>query len=64
MAIGVPFLSAHLDVKDAGKRMAAPVGKPFFHLGNGLGELRPDVVAEISITLPRAFTIAVPSEMV
>jgi hypothetical protein len=34
------------------------------HLGNGLGELRPDVVAETPVTLPWAFTIAVPSEMV
>jgi len=29
-----------------GKRVAAPAGKSFLHLGNGLGELRPDVVAE------------------
>jgi len=64
-----PFYS-HRDVKDAerdgvrpgcaGKRVAAPAGKPFLHLGNGLGELCPDVVAEAPVTLPRAFTIAVP----
>ena len=41
-----------------------PAGKSFFQLGNGLGELRPDVVAETPVTLPWAFTIAVPSEMV
>ena len=63
-----------LDTKDAerdgvrpvcgGKRAAAPAGKSFLHLGNGLGELRPDVVAETPVALPWAFTIAVPSEMV
>ena len=41
-----------------------PAGKSFLHLGNGLGELRPDVVAETPVALPWAFTIAVPSEMV
>ena len=41
-----------------------PAGKSFLHLGNGLGELRPDVVAETLVTLPRALTIAVPSEVV
>jgi len=44
--------------------VAAPAGKSFLHLGSGLGELRPAVVAETPVTLPRAFTIAVPSEMV
>ena len=39
-------------------------GKSFLHLGNGLDELRHDVVAETPVTLPWAFTIAVPSEMV
>lgn len=35
-----------------------------FLLGHGRGELCPDVVAETPVTLPWAFTIAVPSEMV
>ena len=39
-------------------------GKSSLHLGHGLGELRPDVVAETPVTLPSASTIAVPSEMV
>jgi len=74
MAIAVPLLTAHFEVKDAERdgvrpicadeRVAAPAGKPFLHLGNGLGELRPDVVAETLVTLPRALTIAVPSEVV
>lgn len=74
MAIAVPLLTAHFEVKDAERdgvrpicadeRVAAPAGKPFLHLGNGLGELRPDVVAETPVALPWAFTIAVPSEMV
>ncbi|PYN72423.1 MAG: hypothetical protein DMD96_34710 [Candidatus Rokuibacteriota bacterium] len=74
MAIAVPILTAHLDVMDAerdgvrpvcaGRRVAAPAGKPFLQFGNGLGELRPDVVAETLVTLPRALTIAVPSEVV
>ncbi len=41
-----------------------PAGKSFLDLGNGLGELRPDVVAETPVALPWVFTIAVPSEMV
>lgn len=41
-----------------------PAGRSFLHLGNRLGELRPDVVAETPVALPWAFTIAVPSEMV
>jgi hypothetical protein len=41
-----------------------PAGKSCLHLGNRLGELRPDVVAETPVALPWAFTIAVPSEMV
>jgi hypothetical protein len=71
MAIAVPLLM-RLDAKDAerdgvrpvcaGKRVAAR--RVSLHLGNGLGELRPDVVAETPVTLPWAFTIAVPSEMV
>ena len=74
MDIAVPLLTAHFEVKDAERdgvrpictdeRVAAPAGKPFLHLGNGLGELRPDVVAETLVTLPRALIIAVLFEVV
>jgi len=40
------------------------IAVPLLSAGNDSSELRPDVVAETPATLPRAFTIAVPSEMV
>jgi len=40
------------------------IAVPLLSAGNDSSELRPDIVAEMSVTLPRAFTIPVPSEMV